>query len=103
MLEMLISIVLNNSPSETVADRSVELINLPLTAEEEGWFEEYLLRGDGRGLKKSRDTVLMRKIGMGDFKDAIKIKGQNGKQVKGIDWGSLMAGIEKGLGSRADI
>jgi hypothetical protein len=31
MFEMLIALVLNNSPQTTIADRSVELVNLPLT------------------------------------------------------------------------
>jgi len=33
MFEMLVSLVLNNSPSDTIADRCVELVNLPLSTE----------------------------------------------------------------------
>ena len=36
--EMLISLVIHNSPAETIADRSVELVNLPMSEEEEAWF-----------------------------------------------------------------
>ena len=100
---MLISLVLNNSPQATIADRSVELVNLPLTAEEEGWFEEYLLRGDGRGLKKAKDTVVMRRIGTGKFKEGLDTKGLKGRDVAGLDWNTLTAGIEAGLGPRADL
>jgi hypothetical protein len=103
MFEMLISLVLNNSSPETIADRSVELVNLPMTAEEEAWFEDYLLRGEGRVLKRAKDTVTMRKIGTGRFKEGLETKGANGRSIAGLDWGNLTAGVEAGLGPRADF
>ncbi len=59
MFELLISLVLNNSPRETISNRSVELVNLPVTAEENGWLEDYVLRGDGRLLKRSKDMFAL--------------------------------------------
>ncbi len=103
MFEMLISLVLNNSPQETLADRSVELVNLPFTREEQEWFEEYLLSGEGRTLRKAKDTVMMRKIGTGNFKDSLYLKGINGRPIAGLDWGTLTAAVEDGLGPRADV
>jgi hypothetical protein len=102
MFEMLISLVLHNSPQALMADRSVELVNLPMSEEEESWFEEYLVRGEGRGLRKAKDTVMMRKIGTGKFEDSLEMKGINGRNIGGLDWGILVAGIEDGLGPRAD-
>ena len=63
MFQMLISLVLNNSSPKAIAERSVEMVNLPFTQEEEEWLEEYLLRGDGRLIRKGRDTLMMRRIG----------------------------------------
>ena len=103
MFEMLITLVLQNSSQDTIADRSVELVNLPMTAEEEGWFEEYLIRGDGRALKRAKDTITMRKIGTGRFKEGLETKTASGRNIAGLDWGNLTAGVEAGLGPRADI
>jgi hypothetical protein len=103
MFEMLISLVLNNSSSNTIADRSVELVNLPFTAEEEGWFEEYLLNGEGRTIRKSKDTLMMRKIGTGRFTESLALKGMTVRTIGGMDWNTLSNAIEDGLGSRLDV
>ncbi|PVH87996.1 hypothetical protein DL98DRAFT_648887 [Cadophora sp. DSE1049] len=102
MFEMLISVVLHNSPKETVADRSVELVNLPLSAEEDEWLEDYLIRGDGRTLKRSKDTLMMRKIATGNFTESVWMKGSNHRAMGGLDWSSLSEGIKSGLGNRLD-
>ncbi len=106
MFEMLISLVLHNSSIDSVADRSVELVNMPFTKEEEVWFEEYLLKGDGATLKKARDTVMMRRIGTGNFPDALSLKGERGFQkraIGGLDWGTLSEAVEDGLGPRLSL
>jgi hypothetical protein len=100
MFEMLIALVLNNSSRETVADRSVELVNLPLTLEEEAWFEDYLLRGEGRSIRKSKDTLMMRKIGTGKFADSLSLKGGNTRGIGGLDWGILSEAVQDGIGPR---
>ncbi|KAH6721261.1 nuclear pore complex assembly-domain-containing protein [Leptodontidium sp. 2 PMI_412] len=102
MFEMLISVVLNNSPAATIGDRSLELVNLPLSLEEDKWLEEYLLHGDGRNLKKGKDTVMMRKIGMGNFTDSLSMRGINSRPIGQLDWGNLLEGIKHGLGPRLD-
>jgi hypothetical protein len=103
MFGMLVSLVLNNSSNKTVADRSVELVNLPFTQEEEEWFEEYLLRGEGQSIKKGRDTLMMRWIGTGNFTESLSLKGMNTRAIGGLDWGTLTEGVEDGLGSRLDV
>jgi len=102
MFEMLVALVLNNSRSDTIAGRSVELVNLPLTPEEDYWLEEYLVRGEGRALKKGKDTLMMRKIGTGNFSESLDLKGNSHRAVGGLDWGTLSDAIQEGLGPRLD-
>jgi hypothetical protein len=103
MFEMLIALVLNNSPGSTIANRSVELVNLPLTQEEEGWFEEYLMNGEGRSIRKSKDTLMMRRIGTSNFADSLDLNGINARPIGGLDWAILLDGVEDGLGPRLDV
>ncbi|KUJ14641.1 uncharacterized protein LY89DRAFT_783738 [Mollisia scopiformis] len=100
MFEMLVALVLNNSSSDTIAQRSIELVNLPFTKEEEDWFEDYILRGDGRALKKGKDTLMMRKIGTGDFAESLSLKGTHSRSIGGLDWTTLSNAVEDGLGPR---
>jgi hypothetical protein len=102
MFQMLIALVLNNSSPDSVADRSVELVNLPFTPEEEAWFEDYLLHGDGRALKKGRDTLMMRMIGTGNFTDSLSLKSIHNRPIVGLDWGKLSGAVEGGLGPRLE-
>lgn len=102
MLESLIASVLQNSSQEHIADRATELIGLPFNAEEERWFEEYLSTGSGAGLRKGKDTVLMRRIATGRFQEAVTMKGVHGKNIGGMDWNSLVDGIEKGMKTRLE-
>lgn len=103
MFEMLVSLVLNNSPANTVADRCVELVNLPLSKEEDIWLEEYLLQGEGRGLKKGKDLVMMRKIGTGNFTESLALKGISSRVIGGLDWKVILEGVEDGLGPRSSV
>jgi hypothetical protein len=100
--ELLISLVIHNSPAETIADRSVQLVNLPMSMEEEEWFEDYLLHGDGTRLKKAKDTVLFRRMATGKFTESLAVKPSNPRSVSGLDWGSLARGVESGLGPRLE-
>lgn len=47
--------------AQRAASRAAELVGLPLDSDEEAWFEDYLLRGDGRRLPRARDAVLARR------------------------------------------
>lgn len=101
MFEMLIALVLNNSSKDTIADRSIELLSLPFTKEEEEWFEDYLLRGDGRKIRNAHDTVMMRRVGTGSFKESLELQHKGGRGMEGLDWQKLSEGVKHGLGSRA--
>jgi len=101
MFEMLISLVLSNSPKDTIADRSVELVNLPFNKEETEWFEEYLLKGDGRSIKSANDTLMMRRLGTGNFKESLELHHKGGRGIGGLDWQKLSEAVKHGLGPRA--
>lgn len=78
------------------------MVNLPFSAEEEEWFERYLLKGDGRLLKKGKDTLMMRKIGTGKFNEFWSVEGVSGRTYGGIEWNVIGGGIQDGLGPRMD-
>lgn len=100
MFERLIALVLNASTRDTIADRSIELINLPMSQDEEAWFNEYLLYGEGRSIKRAKDTVIMRRIGTGKFTDSISLDGMNARSIGGLDWATLTGAVQDGLGPR---
>lgn len=101
MFELLIALVLNNSPSSTVAERSVELVSLPFDAVEEAWFEEYLLRGEGRAIRRGKDTVMMRRLGTAQFAESlVQPNLGSGRSLEGLDWEKLAAAVRGGLGPR---
>ena len=103
MFEMLIAVVLNNSSKDCIADRAVELVNLPFTKEEESWFKDYLQHGEGRSIKRAKDTLMMRRIGAGNFSEYLATRHMNGRSVGGLDWGILLEAVENGMGPRLGI
>lgn len=96
MLEVLIAVVHQGSPAEA----AVQLVNLPFTAEEEEWFEEYLLQGDGHTLKHANDALMMRRIGTGNFAGSLSVKHRITKNIDGLDWAKLSQALKDGMGSR---
>ncbi|KAF2144504.1 uncharacterized protein K452DRAFT_245384 [Aplosporella prunicola CBS 121167] len=104
LLQILISETLSFVPLSERAERSVELIDLPFTDEEEEWFEDYLLAGKGRTLHGARDTVVMRRIAVGKYADALDVGKQlTGRRYDGVTWESIKDKIGRGLGPRADL
>jgi hypothetical protein len=101
LFERLIALVLNVSTRDTIADRSVELVNLPLNQDEEAWFNEYLLHGEGRSIRKAKDTVIMRRIGTGKFTESLSLDGMNARPIGGLDWTTLTGAVQDGLGPRS--
>ncbi|KAH0542089.1 hypothetical protein FGG08_003469 [Glutinoglossum americanum] len=112
LFEQLIKFVLSGTPTTHLsrrkelteiqrANKAVELINLPLTEDENQWFEECLTETNDNTLRDAKDTLLMRRIGTGRFKEALQAKdGLDHGKLDGINWESLRLGIEKGLGPR---
>ena len=74
----------------------MELIGLPFNEEEETWFEEYLVEGKGRSLYGAKDSVMMRKILTGRAREAVEFgKDLSGKVIDGVNWTSLMDGLQQ--------
>jgi len=96
MFEVLIAAVHQGSPAEA----AIQFVNLPFSPEEEEWFEEYLTRGDGHSLKHGNDTLMMRRIGTGNFAGSLAIQHKNAKGIDGLDWKKLSEAVREGLGPR---
>ncbi|KAH6668112.1 nuclear pore complex assembly-domain-containing protein [Plectosphaerella plurivora] len=94
LFKQLISSVLEAAPSEETADRATELVGLALADAEEQWFEEFLSQGEGRRLKHSKDTLLMRKLATGRYSEVVREKGV------GSNWATILEGMKSGLGGR---
>lgn len=102
LLEQLISYVLSNTRGEERAAKSMELVNLPFNEQEESWFEEYLGTGKGKMLHGAKDTMTIRRIGTGKFREAIADeKGPSGRKIDGVNWEALKSGLANGLASRS--
>ena len=96
LFEKLLKFVLANSTGAIRATRSVELMNLPLDEEEDGWLEEYLKEGNGRTLFGANDTLGMRAFVTGKS-NAIMGHGRkmSGREIDGINWATLMDSVQR--------
>lgn len=94
LFHRLIAVVLGENHGES-NDGASELAFLPFEADEEAWFEEYLTNGDGKGLKKAKDTLLVRKIAGDRFGEISHMRG-------GGQWGPILAGIKAGTEGQTD-
>ncbi|KAF7562522.1 hypothetical protein G7046_g1596 [Stylonectria norvegica] len=83
LFRRLINSVLDGGHGEEFSSRASELTYLPLNAVEEGWFEEYLSNGDGKSLKKAKDTLLMRNIASDRYSEVSRPVGQHGIYTTG--------------------
>lgn len=90
LFQRLISMTLEGARNEESAERACELAALPFNAQEEAWFQEYLTNGEGKRLKGARDTLLMRRVAMGDT----AIGGEHGT------WGVVTEAFKAGGGGR---
>jgi len=92
--------------AEVRAERCVELVDLPLTVEEEELLQEYLLKGDGRNLPGAKETLGMRLIVMGRVKEAREVMRDvtdGGRDRAGLNWQGVMEGLTRGMGERGRI
>ncbi|KAJ2899073.1 Protein ELYS [Zalerion maritima] len=95
LFQRLIAAVLENPSGENPSERATELVSLPFDDSEEIWFQDYLACGDGKKLKKSADTLLMRKITTGKYTYVLGNKNVGGR------WGAVLEGFRSGVGDRA--
>jgi hypothetical protein len=94
LFEQLLAFVHGSSSGETQSQRGIELVNLPFDREETEWFEEFLLRGSGKGLFGAKDTVIVRYIAEGRSEDAEKLSREvKERKIDGVNWTSLTQGL----------
>ena len=87
LFEQLIVSVHKDHTGDELAKRALHLVGLPLTHEEEQWFEECLLEGKASKLPGSKDTVLMRKFTKGQLKASTGVLSRTeGQKLHGISW-----------------
>lgn len=80
------------------ASRAMELINQPFTPEEEEWFEDFLLRGEGSHLSQAKDSVLMRRIATGKSYEGIgALDRLRGQQMQGINWDDVRVSMARSV------
>ncbi|KAK6067159.1 nuclear pore assembly complex assembly domain-containing protein [Seiridium cupressi] len=83
--------VLGTSRSDEAAERAGELASLPFDGREEEWFRDCLSTGEGKRLKVAKDTLLMRRVALGE---PISTVGEKGT------WGVVMEAFKIGSGGR---
>lgn len=94
LFEKLVYTVLHGPVGERTAQRSIELVDLPFTRDEEGWFEAYLTTGEGKTLKKANDTLVMRHFGNGKVAEAMAFNTEGSKTANGLNWRILQDGLQ---------
>lgn len=96
LFEILVASVLEGKEGENRARRSVELIHLPFTKDEEAWFEAYLDDGRGKNLSGAADTLEMRKMVTGRAPaNEGQGKGFARRKNGGSEWSSLASSYER--------
>jgi len=93
LFQRLVRSVLESGAGEEAGERGVELISLPLDADEERWFEECLTTEFAKH-KKAKDTLVMRRIVTGKLGEAVAQRGL------GSQWGTIIESMKQGLGNR---
>lgn len=97
LLEKLIWAVHSEAADEMRAERALLLIALPLTEEEEGWFEACLLHGSASKLPGARDSILMRRLAVGKYIQD-PVSRHNGPKINGLDWSNILSSMQKTAG-----
>ena len=90
-----ISAILDSGRGQEASSRISELAFMPLDSAEEAWFEEYLSTGEGRNLKRAKDTLLARKIACDRFAEV-------GKYRASGQWAAVLEGIKMGVEGHAE-
>ncbi len=97
LFEQLINDILDAPEGDDRARKSVELIHLPFSGEEEAWFDAYLGQGRVRKLPGAEDTLSVRRtLTSRSGAVADSDKGFGAKSSDGMDWSSLGDSVEGG-------
>jgi hypothetical protein len=87
LFEMLVIQVHKAVPSDSRAQHALQLLGLPLSDEEEQWFEQCLTEGAAAQLPGAKDSLLMRRLARGHLHDATgSLARYKGTKVDGMNW-----------------
>jgi hypothetical protein len=88
--EQLLEFILRTPAGQCRSRRAMDLVGLPLDEDEAVWFEETLLRGKASSLPGAKDTVMMRRLAIGQMGGlAPELESMGGKKVDGLNWDDL--------------
>lgn len=88
--DQLVEFVLKTPAGQHRSRRAMELVGLPLDHDEAEWFEGTLLRGKASSLPGAKDTVMMRRLAIGQMGGlAPELESMGGKKVDGLNWDDL--------------
>ncbi|KFA70617.1 hypothetical protein S40285_04703 [Stachybotrys chlorohalonatus IBT 40285] len=90
LFRQLIAFALRSQTNEEVQRRTSELVFSTLDSTEEAWLEDYLSTDNSHTSKKSKDTLLVRRIICDRF-------AETEKQKAGNHWADLLQGIKEGI------
>ncbi|KIY03261.1 uncharacterized protein Z520_01728 [Fonsecaea multimorphosa CBS 102226] len=94
LFDKLVVAVHQNSPGQSRSERAALLVGLPLTAQEEAWFERCILDGAASKLPGAKDSLMARTIAMGrSTSDSTALSRLKGDSIGGINWEVVRAGI----------
>ncbi|KAF2100007.1 hypothetical protein NA57DRAFT_75509 [Rhizodiscina lignyota] len=104
LFKALIKHILTEKASAARADQAVDLVDLPMDAEEQEWWEDFLT-GKGHGLPKAKDTLNMRDILTGREGRLLlpKKDRSDGTMIDGVDWSTFRSGVSKAMGPRSGM
>lgn len=87
LFEDLVVSIHQEDTSEARAQRALQLIGLPLSDEEEAWFEECLLKGRAAKSPGAKDSVLMRRLVTGKLRSGSgAVDRLKGSKIDGVNW-----------------
>ncbi len=94
LFRRLVLVALGDKPVDS-STSAIELAFLPFEQQEEQWFAEFLLHGDGKNLKKAKDTLLIRKIAGDRFAEVSQLR-------SGGQWAHILEGIKAGTEGQSE-
>ncbi|KAI5301452.1 hypothetical protein KEM56_001707 [Ascosphaera pollenicola] len=102
LLDSLVSSILSSRPGEKRSERASELINLPFDESEEEIFEESLLHGSAKHYSGSKDTLLMRRIAIGNLSHLTSgLENVAGRRLDGLNWDDFKRNLRPASSSTA--
>jgi hypothetical protein len=97
LFERLVIAVHKDKADQGRAQKAVMLVGLPLSPQEELWLEECLTKGSASEFSGARDTLLARRIALGNSIKDVAGKAESGlaaPNVRGFNWERI---IQEGI------